>query len=62
MIFYSYIFRIAGDISYTYSEKFGGKKAKFIFKKNEGVLNTLVYNLRLMQKEELKLIRNILER
>ena len=54
------IYIVAGEISYTYSKKIGGRRAKSLVKKDEGILGTIKYNLKLMRKEEWKLINKIL--
>lgn len=54
------IYKQAGEISYIYSKNIGGKEAKYIFKKENGVLQTISYNLTLMKKEEWRLINKIL--
>lgn len=54
------IYIVAGEISYTYSKKIGGRKAKSLINKEEGILATIKYNLKLMRKEEWKNINKIL--
>ena len=53
------IYIVAGEISYSYSRKIGGKRAKFLVRK-EGMKMTIKYNVKLMRKEEWKLINRIL--
>lgn len=48
-------------ISYDCSKNIGGKKAKGVFRRKEGTLNTMAYNFRLMKKEEWRLINKILD-
>ena len=55
------IYIVAGEISYTYSKSIGGNRAKYILKKDEGILGTIKSNLKLMKKEEWKLINKILK-
>ena len=54
------IYIVAGEISYSYSRKIGGRRAKFLVKKEEGMRGTINYNLKLMKKEEWKLMNKIL--
>ena len=54
------IYIVAGEISYTYSKKIGGRKAKSLINKEEGIFATIKYNLKLMRKEEWKNINKIL--
>lgn len=55
------IYKMAGEISYIYSKEIGGKKAKSVFKKQQGVVQTIFYNIELMKKEEWKLVNKILK-
>lgn len=53
------IYIVAGEISHSYSRKIGGRRAKFLSRK-DGLRMTIKYNLKLMRKEEWKLINKIL--
>lgn len=53
------IYIVAVEISYSHSRKIGGRRAKFLVKKEEGMSQTIEYNLKLMRKEEWKLINKI---
>lgn len=55
------VFKEVDKVSYNCCKNIGGKKAKGIFRKKEGILNTMAYNFRLMKKEEWRLINKILE-
>jgi len=54
------IYIVAVEISYSHSRKIGGRRAKFLMRKEEGMTGTIKYNLKLMRKEEWKLINKIL--
>lgn len=54
------IYIVAVEISYSHSRKIGGRRAKFLVRKEEGMSGTIKYNLKLMNKEEWKLINKIL--
>ncbi len=54
------LYIVTGELSYTYSKKAGGKRAKFIMKKGEGITGTVNYNLKIMQREEWRLTNKIL--
>ena len=56
----SSVYIVAGELSYTYTKSIGGKRAKHILKKEEGILGTIAFNFKLMKKEEWKLINKIL--
>ena len=54
------IYIVTGEISYTYSKKIGGRRTKFFLKKDEGIVGTITYNLKVMKKEEWRLVNKIL--
>ena len=54
------IYIVAVEISYSHSRKIGGRRAKFLVRKEEGMSGTIKYNIKLMNKEEWKLINKIL--
>lgn len=54
------IYIVAVEISYSHSRKIGGRRAKFLVRKEEGMSGTIKYNLKLMNKEEWKLVNKIL--
>lgn len=55
------VYKKVGEVSYHYSSTLGGKKSKYIFKKEGGILQTTAYNLVLMQQEEWRLINRCLK-
>ncbi len=54
------IYIVTSELSYTYSKRFGGKRAKFLMKKDDGIVGTIIYNLKVMKREEWRLVNKIL--
>jgi len=56
-----YVYRVFGNVTYRNSKKLGGKIVKWIEDKDKKFSKTSAYNIKLMKKDEIRMVKKILK-
>lgn len=56
-----YVYKVCGDISYKNAKSLGGVKVKYLKNNNKKFSKNSIYNIELMKKEEMKILKRILK-